>query len=174
MTLFVRAVHGLSLLCGIVAAGLIAAAVVVVCQMVFIRYVLNGNTIWQTDFVTFSLVGATFIGAPFVLMTKGHVSVDVLPMALGERGRFWFAVIAVTLSLAFALVMTVLTVQFWHEAWENNWQSESIWRVRMWIPYGAMPIGLGILTLQYVADLLELVTGRARPYAGEIPEEVDA
>ena len=31
--------------------------------MVFIRYVLNENTIWQTDFVTFSLVAATFIGA---------------------------------------------------------------------------------------------------------------
>jgi len=174
MTRFVRAVHGLSLLCGIVAAALIAAAVVVVCQMVFIRYVLNDNTIWQTDFVTFSLVGATFIGAPFVLMTKGHVNVDVVPMALGERGRFWLGVIATTLSLAFALVMTVLTFQLWREAWENNWQSESIWRVRLWIPYGAMPIGLGVLTLQYVADFLELMTGRARPYAGEAPEQADA
>jgi TRAP-type C4-dicarboxylate transport system permease small subunit len=167
MTLFVRAVHGLSLLSGIIAAALIAAAVVIVCQMVFIRYVLNDNTIWQTDFVTFSLVGATFIGAPFVLMTKGHVNVDVLPMALGERGRFWLAVIATTLSLAFALVMTVLTFQLWREAWENNWQSESIWRVRLWIPYGAMPIGLGVLTLQYLADFLELMTGRVRPFGGE-------
>ncbi|MEZ5787455.1 MAG: TRAP transporter small permease [Xanthobacteraceae bacterium] len=174
MTLLVRVVHGLSFLCGIVAAGLIAAAVVVVCQMVFIRYVLNDNTIWQTDFVTFSLVGATFIGAPFVLMTKGHVNVDVLPMALGERGRFWLAVTATTLSLAFALTMTVLTFQFWHEAWENGWRSESMWRVRMWIPYGAMPIGLGVLTLQYIADFLELMTGRVRPYPGEVPEEVDA
>jgi TRAP-type C4-dicarboxylate transport system permease small subunit len=174
MTLFVRMVHGLSLLCGVVAAGLIAAAVVVVCQMVFIRYVLNDNTIWQTDFVTFSLVGATFIGAPFVLMTKGHVNVDVVPLALGARGRFWLAVIATTLSMAFALVMTVLTIQFWQEAWDNDWQSESIWRVRLWIPYAAMPIGLGILTLQYVADFLELMTGRVRPYAGEVPEQVDA
>jgi len=27
------------------------------------RYALNQNTIWQTDFVTWSLVAATFIGA---------------------------------------------------------------------------------------------------------------
>ena len=65
--------------CGIFAAGLIAASVVIVCQMVFVRYVLNDNTIWQTDFVTFSLVAATFIGAPYVLLTAGHVNVDVLP-----------------------------------------------------------------------------------------------
>ena len=40
--------------------------------------------------------------------------------------------------------MTVLTFQFWHEAWENNWRSDSMWRARLWIPYAAMPIGLGV------------------------------
>lgn len=167
MDIFVRTVRGLSLFCGIAAAGLIASAVVIVCQMVFIRYVLNENTIWQTDFVTYSLVGATFIGAPYVLMTKGHVNVDVLPMMVGERTRFWLAIVAAVVSLVFALVMTALTFQFWREAWENNWVSDSMWRARLWIPYGSMPIGLGVLTLQYIVDLLELVTGRARPFGGE-------
>ena len=57
---------------------------IIVCQMVFIRYVLNQNTIWQTDFVTYSLIAATFIGAPYVLLTKGHVNVDVLPIYVGR------------------------------------------------------------------------------------------
>ena len=55
--------------------------------MVFVRYVLNQNTIWQTDFVTWSLVGATFIGSPYVLLTRGHVNVDVLPHYLDPRHR---------------------------------------------------------------------------------------
>ncbi|HEX7005818.1 MAG TPA: TRAP transporter small permease subunit, partial [Alphaproteobacteria bacterium] len=76
MALYVRAVKRLSQLCGIVAAGLIALGVLVVCQMVFVRYALNHNTIWQTDFVTWSLVAATFIGSPYVLLTRGHVNVD--------------------------------------------------------------------------------------------------
>ena len=54
--------------------------------MVFVRYVLNQNTIWQTDFVTFSLVAATFVGSPYVLLTRGHVNVDVLPLYLGQKG----------------------------------------------------------------------------------------
>ncbi len=41
--------------------------VLVVCQMVFVRYALDQTTIWQTDFVTYSLVAATFIGSPYVL-----------------------------------------------------------------------------------------------------------
>ena len=34
----------------------------------------------------------------------------------------------------------------------------------------AMPIGLGMLTLQYVADLLNLVTGREPPFGIEVKE----
>ena len=60
--------------------------------------------------------------------------------------------------------MTVLTFNFWVEAWDNNWVSETMWRARLWIPYGAMPLGLGLLTLQYIADVLKLVTGREPPF----------
>ncbi len=167
MDVFIRGVRLLSQACGIFAAVLTAVAVVVVCQMVFVRYILNETTIWQTDFVTFSLVAATFIGAPYVLLTKGHVNVDVLPIYVGQRSRWWLALVAISLSLAFALIMTVLTAQFWHEAWENNWRSESMWRARMWIPYAAMPFGLGVLTLQYVVDLINLLTGREPPFGME-------
>ena len=92
---FVRGLGCVSQLCGIVAAGLIAAGVLVVCHMVFVRYVLNQNTIWQTDFVTYSLVAATFIGSPYVLLTRGHVNVDVLPLYLGRRARYWLALASI-------------------------------------------------------------------------------
>ena len=55
MDLFIRGITRVSQACGLFAAALVAASVVIVCQMVIIRYVLNENTIWQTDFVTFSL-----------------------------------------------------------------------------------------------------------------------
>lgn len=174
MDRFVRAVTLISQACGIVAAVLTAVAVVVVCQMVFVRYVLNVSTIWQTDFVTYSLVAATFIGSPYVLLTKGHVNVDVLPIYLQPRARWWLAVLAIGLSLAFCLVMTVLTFQFWLESYENDWVSDTLWRARLWIPYGSMPVGLGVLTLQYVVDLLNLLTGREAPFATAVKGEVKA
>jgi TRAP-type C4-dicarboxylate transport system permease small subunit len=164
MELFVRAVRRVSQLCGVVAAVLIGLGVVVVCQMVFVRYALNENTIWQTDFVTYSLIAATFIGSPYVLMTRGHVNVDVLPHYLGPRARFWLALFSALLAFAFCLAMTVLTFRFWLEAWENNWVSDTMWRARLWIPYGAMPVGLGLVSLQYVVDLYNLLTGREPPF----------
>ena len=171
MDVFIRSVAFVSRLFGVFAAILIALSVVIVCQMVFIRYVLNSNTIWQTDFVTFSLIASTFLGAPYVLLTRGHVNVDVLPLFLGERGRFWLAMAAIGISLAFCVTMTVLTFQLWHEAWEQNWVTETMWRARLWIPYAAMPVGLGLLSLQYVGDLLAIVTGREPPFGIDPTEQ---
>jgi TRAP-type C4-dicarboxylate transport system permease small subunit len=170
MNSYIRAVTLVSQACGIFAAALIAAGVAVVCQMVIVRYVLNETTIWQTDFVTYSLIAATFVGAPYVLLTKGHVNVDVLPIYVGPRLRYTLAFVAIGISLAFCLIMTVLTFQFWYESFENNWVSDTMWRSRLWIPYAAMPVGLGVLTLQYVVDLINLVKGRETPFgmaAGE-------
>ena len=172
MDAYVSAIKRVSQLCGIVAAGLIAAAVIIVCEMVYIRFVLNQNTIWQTDFVTYSLVAATFIGSPYVLLTRGHVNVDVLPHYLGQSARYWLALASVLMSLAFCAVMTVLTFNFWHEAWTEGWVSDTMWRARLWIPYGSMPIGLGLLTLQYIADLINLVTGREPPFG--LPPKITA
>jgi TRAP-type C4-dicarboxylate transport system permease small subunit len=170
MDRFIRAVAMISQLCGFIAAGLIAAAVIIICQMVFLRYVLNQTVIWQTDFVTYSLIAATFIGSPYLLLTRGHVNVDIVPHYVGPRARFWLALFSVTIALAFCSTMTVLTFNFWHESWTNRWVSDSMWRARLWIPYSAMPIGLGLLTLQYVVDMIALLTGRVPPF-GIKPDE---
>lgn len=159
-----RLARGLSLLSGAIAGLLLAAAVIVVCQMVYLRFWLNENTIWQTDFVIYTLVAATFMGLPYVLVTGGHVNVDIVPLFAGKRLRFGLAIFATLLSLTLAALMTALTYKFWHEAYLSNEVSNSMWRARLWFHYAAMPIGLGILTLQYVVDFLNLITGRVPPF----------
>jgi len=166
----VDSVRWISRLCGYVAAALIAGGVVIVCEMVFVRFVLDENTIWQTDFVTYSLVAATFIGSPYVLLTRGHVNVDVLPQYLGPRARFALAVASTLMAMAFCIIMVALTANYWYQAWSERWLSNTMWRVRMWIPYASMPIGLGILTLQYVVEFICLVSGREPPFGIVEPE----
>jgi len=86
MQAYVRVIRSISQLCGFVAAGLIAAGVLVVCHMVFVRYVLNQNTIWQTDFTTYCLIGATFIGSPYVLLTRGTSTSTCCRITWGGAG----------------------------------------------------------------------------------------
>jgi TRAP-type C4-dicarboxylate transport system permease small subunit len=164
LELFVAAVRLVSTGAGYIAAALIALGVVVVCEMVFVRYALRLSTIWQTDFVTYSLIAATFIGSPYVLMTRGHVNVDVLPHYAGPRPRLALAIFAATVTLAFAITLAFLTFLFWKEAWDNKWVSDTMWRARLWIPYASMPIGLTLLALECVADMAALIAGREPPF----------
>jgi TRAP-type C4-dicarboxylate transport system permease small subunit len=164
---FIGAVAWLSRLGGAVAVALLLAAVLVICQMVFVRYVLKGSAIWQHEFVTFSLIGATFIGAPYVLLTRGHVNVDLLPIYLGARGRLALALLAALISLAFCVILAWYGFAFWYQAYVEDWHAQTVWRPPLWIPYFAVPLGMGVLALQYVAEILALVTGRAAPFAGE-------
>jgi len=173
MEVFIRTVKTISLTCGIFAAGLIALGVFVVCEMVFERSVLGTNTIWQSDFVTNCLVAATFVGSPYVLMTRGHVNVEILPLYLGPSARYWLALFTIVLSLSFCVVLFVLCTQYWYQAWSEGWHSNTVWRARLWIPYLSMPFGLGLLVLQYVAELICLVTGRALPFGLKPKEDVE-
>ena len=161
---YIEGVRFLSRAAGVTAAALMALAVLVICDMVIERYVLNLTTIWQIDVVTYAIVGATFVGSAYVLLHRGHVNVDVLPLWLPRRPRYWLALFTVVLSLAFCATLFVLCTGYWYEAYSETWRSNTVWRARLWIPYLSMPIGLGLLVLQYVAELASLVTGRSRPF----------
>ena len=164
MDTFIRAVRFASRVAGVVAALLIAFGVIVICEMVIERYGFDRTTIWQIDVVTYSIIAATFVGSPYVLMHRGHVNVDVLPLQLPQRPRFWLALFTIVLSLAFCAVLFVVTAQYWYEAYSQNWRSDTVWRSRLWIPILSMPAGLGLLVLQYVVELVCLVTGRTPPF----------
>lgn len=170
MDAYIRAVAYWSRVAGVAAALLIGLAVLVICDMVIERYFFNVATIWQIDVVTYSIVGATFVGSAYVLMTKGHVNVEILPLYLGPNARYRLALFTIVLSLGFCFVLFILCTQYWYQAWSEGWRSNTVWRARLWIPYLAMPFGLGLLVLQYIADLLSLMTGRALPF-GLKPKE---
>ena len=48
---WLKAVDAISTLCGWVSAAMILVSVAITCQMIFVRFVLNQSTIWQTEAV---------------------------------------------------------------------------------------------------------------------------
>jgi TRAP-type C4-dicarboxylate transport system permease small subunit len=165
MDLLVRGVATLSKIFGMLAAVCLTAACAVVCQMVLVRYVLNASTIWQTEFVLYSVVAATLLGSPYVLATRGHVNVDLLPSHLGPTGRRWLEAFSGALGVAFCALLAWSGWRFFHEAWAGGWVTESVWAPPLWAVLMPLPLGVGLLTIQYLVDLLSLVIGRERPGA---------
>ncbi len=156
MKAFVRIVSASSRVGGFVAIILIAVAALIVSQMVFIRYVLNGSTIWQTEFVTYALVAATFLGSPYVLLEKGHVNIDILQKVSGPRVRLALEIASGAAGLAFCGLFAWSGWHHFYEAWANNWTTDTVWALPLWIPLLPIPAGVGLLCLQYLAEIFKL------------------
>lgn len=164
---FLRIVAALSTVAGWCSAAMIVAAVGITCQMIFIRFVLNGSTIWQTEAVIYLAIASTLIGLPYVQRLRGHVNVDLIPLSLGRRARFFMALFTLSLSILMVALMLWYGFEFWHLAFEKNWKSDTIWGVRLWIPYAALPIGFALFLLQLIADLTAIVLKIDTPFGLE-------
>lgn len=147
-----RAIGLLSRVSGIAAALLIVASVAVTCQMIFVRFVLNESTIWQTEGVTYMMIGATMLGLPYVQYLRGHVNVDLLPLMLPPLARKGLAILVLGLTLAVVGVMLWHGYHFWFEAWDWGETSNTPWNPKLWVPYLALPLGFGLYALQLTAD----------------------
>lgn len=164
---FLRLVAALSTVAGWCSAAMIVAAVAITCQMIFIRFALNGSTVWQTEAVIYLAIASTLVGLPYVQHLRGHVNVDLIPLALGPKARYVMALFTLSLSTMMVAIMLWYGFEFWHLAFERNWKSDTVWGVRLWIPYAAMPIGFALFLLQLISDLVAVVTGIDKPFGLE-------
>lgn len=156
-----QAIGCMSEVSGWVAAAMILGAVLLTCQMIFVRFVMNASTVWQTEVVVYLMVGATLLGLAFVQKHKGHVSVDLLPIWLGIRAGRILAIGTQTAAIVVTMICLFYGFEFWHLAFVRGWTSDTVTAVPLWIPYLALPVGLGLLLLQLGADLLDRLSAPA-------------
>lgn len=151
---YIRLMDGLSSITAVIAAMLLLIGVIVVCYMIFGRYVLGESTTWQTEFAIFSITAAMLLGTPYVLMTGGHVAVTVLPDALGGVAKQSMRLISSLVGLAFCLALAWSAWLYVIEAYEMNWTTGSVWNPPLWPALLPMAIGISQLSLQYLAEIL--------------------
>ncbi|MEO0624202.1 MAG: TRAP transporter small permease [Pseudomonadota bacterium] len=156
-----RIVGAVSTVSGVVSAGLIFVSVLITCQMIWVRFVMNDSTIWQTEAVIYMMIAATLLGLPYVQRLRGHVNVDLIPGLLPPKARRVLAFLTLGLGIAVIGIMLWHSFELWHLAFERGWRSDTVWGVKLWIPYLAMPVGFGLYILQMLADLLAEISPAA-------------
>jgi TRAP-type C4-dicarboxylate transport system permease small subunit len=154
---FVRAVHRLSVACAAVAAAMLLAAALVICWSVLYR-ALGGSTYWELEMSVFLMVGSLFLASPYCLATRGHVGVDLLAHYLPARRARTVAIAIAVVGLAVCLYLTVAGAQMTLHSYTVGERTESAWAPSKWLLLLAMPVGIGLTALQYVADLVRELT----------------
>jgi TRAP-type C4-dicarboxylate transport system permease small subunit len=140
----------------VLAVLMLFLACLVVTEMVYIRYFLGGSTVWETEFVLFSVVASTLLGSPYVLLTNGHVNVDIIPNAVGKN-KWKLELLSTFFSFVFILALTIGSWEYFYEAFEGNWVTESAWAPPLWIPLLSLVIGMTGLCFQLILNFISLI-----------------
>jgi TRAP-type C4-dicarboxylate transport system permease small subunit len=69
---------------------------------------------WSLEVAQYSLLVITFFGAPWVLLTGGHISIDIVVDGLGRRGRKRLRATSYAIgALVCALLLVFSTISLW-------------------------------------------------------------
>lgn len=149
---FVRTVDAIAVACAVIASVLLVIAVVVVTWMVGYR-ALGFSAYWEIELATYLMVAAVFLGSPYCLKTRGHVSVDLLPTMLSAPARRRLAVALTVLGLLTCLFLAWIGAELTWKSWSEGETSNSLWAPPKWPLFLSMPVGFALTALQYLAEL---------------------
>ena len=62
--------------------------------------------------------------------------------------------IAALASLLFIGVVFWSGALFLRDAIEGNWSTDTVWKLPLWIAFWPVPVGFGVLALQYVVEIM--------------------
>jgi len=118
------------------------------------RYLFKIPSDWQDEMSIFLLVGATFLSAGWVQQYRGHVGIQALGAVLPPRAdairRYLSDIFTFVFCAFFSWKSWTLLIEAVHDGQTSN----SSFGAPLWIPYGAMALGMTVLALQLLAQLI--------------------
>ena len=145
-----------------VVTGSMIALVLAACVLTYsvvMRYLFRTPTDWQDETAVFLMVGATFLSMAYVQSLRGHIGIDALAGVLPPRANAVRVHVLDALSCLFCSFFTWKSATLLHEAWVEGQTTSSTWAAPLWIPYGLMTLGMGLLTAQLALQTLTAQRG---------------
>jgi TRAP-type C4-dicarboxylate transport system permease small subunit len=149
---FNRAVEGLGTVCGVAAAALLFAAILVISWMVLAR-ALGLQNYWELQTSIDFMVMAVFLGSAYTLRSKGHVAMELFENALPEKARRRLQIIGQLAGLAVCLYLAWVGFRMTAGVFQSNERALGIYQPMLWPRYAAMPVGMFLTALQYVVEI---------------------
>jgi TRAP-type C4-dicarboxylate transport system permease small subunit len=141
-------------------ASLLGAAGVLTSSVVT-RYLFKVPTDWQDEASVFLMVFATFACGAYVQSYRGHVGIAALSSVLPPRLERVRLALADLISFGFCAFFSWKSWSMLKEAVDDHQTTSSSWGPPLWIPYGAMALGMTLLTLQLALQVAGHLRGGA-------------
>ena len=163
------------------------------------RYAFEDNILWALEVTVFLFAWLVLMGMSYGVKKHVHIGVDVIINAVSAPVRKLLAIISITLSLAFAVLLMIGAWDYWYPfATERAWletddipmpefmqfladwmnEGERYEKMPRWIPYLALPLGVALLLFRFLQLAWQIFTGKldriiASHEAEELMEELE-
>ena len=160
-TIIVGLAAAASRISGVIAGICILVVALSVSYEVVLRFLFNAPTEWVNEISVYLVLISAFLGFAPALAAGKHINVDLLTSKLSPQVNRPLKLICSLIGLVFSLVFLVTSTEMTLNSYELGLLSTSTLRVPLYLPQMAMPIGFFILSLQFIANLVDPGAGAA-------------
>ncbi len=144
----------INLICAIIAAALLFGIAAIVCFEVLGRSLGAPSRLWVIEVSEYALLFITFLGAPYLLELNRHVVMDLLVDRLHGTNRQISKFLNSLIGLLVCLVLTYVGVGVVLDQLELGTREVTVMRPLSWWITAAMPIGTGLMAVQFLDTLI--------------------
>ena len=163
LSVYSKILHGITAVVGVIAGLLLFIPVFSVFYEVVSRGLFNKPTEWAIEMSTYCVLMAGFLGLGVALAAGRHIHVDIVLARLGPRTNDVRHVIVTLIGVVFTAVFFVTSAQMAWMSYDLDMVAASTLRMPLWIPQASMPVGIGLLFLQFVRLFLESLVRLSDP-----------
>ncbi len=170
ISIYKKLLNALTMLVGVIAGVLLLMPALMIFYEVVMRGLFNAPTEWSIELSVYCVLVAGFLGMPVAYATGKHIHVDIVLSQLSKRTRCYIELFTTLVGIFFCIIFVIQSLDMALLSYEMNNTSPSTLRTPMWIPQMALPIGMGVLLLQFIATLL---TDIEKISTGEFTKEAE-
>lgn len=171
MQFFQTVVFAISRFAAAIACALLVGIVALILYEIALRYFFSTSTFVLQEFVGYGVATCTFLSLGYALEHNSLIRVNVLLTRVGPGWLRFLEGLSAVLTMG---IVAMLMWFFWLRVlrhWNRGSVSNSIAEIPLWMPEGALLLGLAIFWLQLLAYGLRQITGHAPPVPNTTPAD---
>ncbi len=135
-----------------------AIATLLLFANVVARYVFDTGFPWVLEAVQYLFAWVVLIGAAHGVKEGIHLGIDILTSKFSVPTQRLMGLFSLLICLGFSIPVLILSIEYIYRVWE--WGDLSLdLQIPQWIPYLAIPIGFGLMTIRLLQVGLKIWRG---------------
>ncbi len=125
------------------------------------------ETLLITDeYSGYLMCALTFCALSYTLREKGHIRMTLVHKVLTGRRRLYLDLICFVIGLGFCIAATVFAFRYFYDSLITGSQSMQISETYLAIPQFFMPLGFGLMAVQFLGEILKSILALRGDTAG--------